>query len=132
MEQHLPQVCAAKPPPNLACDGDEGHWPVAADGPAYAGAMVSQTDAGMPRRLLLVHHTPSPGMQAMLEAVLAGARDEEIEGVEVVVRPALIASVVDVLEADAGLQRIDIDADAPHREHVERLGAEQSHRSHFA
>ena len=50
-----------------------------------------------------MHHTPSPGMQAMLEAELAGARDEEIEGVEVVVRPALSAGPVDVLEADAYL-----------------------------
>src|SRR5699024_6444149 len=57
-------------------------------------------DRRHPRRLLVVHHTPSPGMQAMLEAVLAGARDEQIEGVEVVVRPALTASAVDVLEAD--------------------------------
>lgn len=56
-----------------------------------------------PRRLLVVHHTPSPGMQAMLEAVLAGARDEQIEGVEVVVRPALSASASDVLDADAYL-----------------------------
>ena len=79
------------------------HWTVSADGQAYAGAMVSQTDAGMPRRLLVVHHTPSPGMQAMLEAVLAGARVEGIEGVEVVVRPALTAGAVDVLEADGFL-----------------------------
>lgn len=55
------------------------------------------------RRLLVVHHTPSPGMQAMLEACLAGARDEEIAGVDVLVRPALTAGVVDVLEADAYL-----------------------------
>lgn len=55
------------------------------------------------RRLLVVHHTPSPGMQAMLEAALAGARDEEITGVEVEVRPALSAGPVDVLEADAYL-----------------------------
>lgn len=54
-------------------------------------------------RLLVVHHTPSPGMQAMLEAALAGAGDEEIEGVEVIVRPALSASVSDVLHADAYL-----------------------------
>ncbi|MCK0110594.1 flavodoxin [Ornithinimicrobium sp. F0845] len=55
------------------------------------------------RRLLVVHHTPSPGMQAMLEAALTGARDEEITGVDVVVRPALTAGPVDVLEADAYL-----------------------------
>lgn len=55
------------------------------------------------RRLLVVHHTPSPGMQAMLEAALAGAHDDEITGVEVVVRPALGATVTDVLEADAYL-----------------------------
>ena len=57
----------------------------------------------MSSRLLVVHHTPSPGMQAMLEACLAGARDQEIVGVDVVVQPALSASVVDVLEADAYL-----------------------------
>ena len=50
--------------------------------------------------LLIVHHTPSPALQELLEAVLAGARDPEIEGVDVIVRPALTASPVDVLEAD--------------------------------
>jgi multimeric flavodoxin WrbA len=54
-------------------------------------------------RLLVVHHTPSPAMQEMLEAVLTGARDDAIEGVEVVVRPALAATVVDALEADGYL-----------------------------
>ena len=39
----------------------------------------------------------------MLEAVLAGARDDAIEGVDVVVRPALAAGVADVLSADAVL-----------------------------
>ncbi|MCL9758737.1 NAD(P)H-dependent oxidoreductase [Frankia sp. AiPa1] len=58
--------------------------------------------ASMPT-LLIVHHTPSPSTQAMLEAVLAGARDEAIEGVEVVVRPALAATTVDVLAADGYL-----------------------------
>ncbi|AEH10281.1 hypothetical protein FsymDg_2963 [Candidatus Protofrankia datiscae] len=53
--------------------------------------------------LLVVHHTPSPTMQAMLEAVLAGARDDAIEGVDVVVRPALVATAVDVLAADGYL-----------------------------
>ncbi|HWL96339.1 MAG TPA: NAD(P)H-dependent oxidoreductase [Nocardioidaceae bacterium] len=50
--------------------------------------------------LLIVHHTPSPFMQAMLESVVSGANHEEIEGVDVVVRPALSATAVDVLEAD--------------------------------
>jgi multimeric flavodoxin WrbA len=54
-------------------------------------------------RLLVVHHTPSPAMQAMLESVLDGARTDEIEGVEVVVVPALTASAVDVLAADGYL-----------------------------
>lgn len=51
-------------------------------------------------RLLIVHHTPSPNMQAMFEAVLAGATTDEIEGVEVVRRPALAATVSDALAAD--------------------------------
>ncbi len=50
--------------------------------------------------LLIVHHTPSPTMQEMLEAVLAGARTDEIEGVDVQVRPALSATAFDVLGAD--------------------------------
>lgn len=64
---------------------------------------MSTSQVSERRRLLVVHHTPSPGMQAMLEAALAGARDEQIEGVEVSVRPALVAGPVDVLEADAYL-----------------------------
>lgn len=52
------------------------------------------------RRLLIVHHTPSPSVEAMLDAVRSGATDPSIEGVEVVVRPALSATAVDVLEAD--------------------------------
>ncbi|MBD2898189.1 hypothetical protein amrb99_71560 [Actinomadura sp. RB99] len=39
----------------------------------------------------------------MVEAVRAGARTDEIEGVEVVSRPALTASAVDVLKADGYL-----------------------------
>src|SRR6201996_8798830 len=54
-------------------------------------------------RLLIVHHTSSPSMQAMLEAVLAGAGTDEIEGVDVLVRPALAATAVDVLGADGYL-----------------------------
>jgi NAD(P)H-dependent FMN reductase len=54
-------------------------------------------------RLLIVHHTASPALQAILEAVVSGAGDPAIEGVEVVRRPALAATAVDVLGADAVL-----------------------------
>jgi len=51
-------------------------------------------------RLLIVHHTPSPAMAELFDAVLRGATDPEITGVEVVRRAALAASASDVLEAD--------------------------------
>jgi multimeric flavodoxin WrbA len=54
-------------------------------------------------RLLIVHHTPSPALQEMFEAVVSGATNEEIENVEVVRRPALGGTAVDVLEADGYL-----------------------------
>jgi multimeric flavodoxin WrbA len=54
-------------------------------------------------RLLIVHHTPSPHVQEMFEAAVAGATDPEIEGVEVVRRPALTVSPIDMLEADGYL-----------------------------
>jgi NAD(P)H-dependent FMN reductase len=54
-------------------------------------------------RLLVVHHTPSPALHTLFDAVMDGAGDPSIEGVEVVARPALLASAVDVLEADAYL-----------------------------
>lgn len=54
----------------------------------------------MSKTLLIVHHTPSPHCQEMLEAVVAGATDPDIEGVEVVRRPALTVSPVDMLSAD--------------------------------
>jgi multimeric flavodoxin WrbA len=55
------------------------------------------------KRLLIVHHTPSPNLQAMYEAARTGAATDEVAGVEVVSRPALTASPVDVLEADGYL-----------------------------
>src|SRR5438445_336324 len=61
-----------------------------------------QAASAMPR-LLIGHHTPSPSVHAMFEAVLSGASDDRIEGVEVVSRPALAATAVDVLEADGYL-----------------------------
>jgi len=54
-------------------------------------------------RLLIVHHSPTPTVQALTDAVVAGAHDDEIEGVEVVVRPALEATADDVLGADGYL-----------------------------
>jgi multimeric flavodoxin WrbA len=54
-------------------------------------------------RLLIVHHTPSPHCAEMFEAVVAGASDPDIVGVEVVRRPALIVSPVEMLEADGYL-----------------------------
>jgi len=55
------------------------------------------------RRLLVVHHTPSPHCQELFEAVVAGATDPEITGVEVVRRPALTVSPVEMLGADGYL-----------------------------
>lgn len=54
-------------------------------------------------RLLIVHHTPSPSLHAMFTAAHDGACDPAIVGVEVVARPALTASAVDVLAADGYL-----------------------------
>jgi len=54
-------------------------------------------------RLLVVHHSPTPTTRALAEAVIAGAHDDAIAGVEVVVRPALDARAEDVLAADGYL-----------------------------
>ena len=54
----------------------------------------------MTKTLLIVHHTPSPHCQEMFEAVIAVATDPEIDGVEVVRRPALTVSPVEMLDAD--------------------------------
>jgi hypothetical protein len=51
--------------------------------------------------LLIVHHTPSPAMHTLFEAVRSGATDVRITGIEVVTRPALAATAVDVLGAEA-------------------------------
>jgi NAD(P)H-dependent FMN reductase len=51
-------------------------------------------------RLLVVHHTASPTLHTMFEAVMDGATNDAIEGVDVMARAALAATAVDVLEAD--------------------------------
>ncbi|HET9859204.1 MAG TPA: NAD(P)H-dependent oxidoreductase [Nocardioidaceae bacterium] len=57
----------------------------------------------MTATLLVVHHSPTASVRSLTEAVLAGTRDEAIEGVEVVVRQALEATADDVLAADGYL-----------------------------
>src|SRR5215212_531855 len=52
-------------------------------------------------RLLLVHHTPSPNLQALLEAVRDGVA--LVEGVDLAMRPALSAGAADLLAADGAL-----------------------------
>jgi NAD(P)H-dependent FMN reductase len=54
-------------------------------------------------RLLIVHHTASPATHTLFESVRSGATDPRISGVELVVRPALTAVAVDVLDADGYL-----------------------------
>jgi hypothetical protein len=48
-------------------------------------------------RVLVVHHTPSPALQTMLDSVVDGIGQA---GVEAILRPALTCSPVDALEAD--------------------------------
>ena len=50
--------------------------------------------------VLLVHHTVSPATQELFEAAVSGTSAEGLDDVEVVVRPALAATVPDVLAAD--------------------------------
>ncbi|TGB35978.1 flavodoxin family protein [Mycolicibacterium peregrinum] len=57
----------------------------------------------MTKTLLVVHHTPSPATRELLEAVLAGAHDPDISGVEILAKPALAATVSDMLAADGYL-----------------------------
>ncbi len=52
-------------------------------------------------RLLVVHHTRTSGAQALADAVIAGARTDEVDDVDVVVRRAIVADVGDVLAAEA-------------------------------
>ena len=53
--------------------------------------------------LLIVHHTPSPHCAEMFDAVVSGATDPELVGVEVIRRPALTVSPAEMLAADGYL-----------------------------
>ena len=54
-------------------------------------------------RLLVVHHSPTDTVRTLADSVVAGARDDAVEDVEVVVREALEATAEDVLSADGYL-----------------------------
>lgn len=54
----------------------------------------------MSKTLLIVHHTPSPHCHEMFEAVVTGATAPDIEGVDVLRRPALAVSPAEMLAAD--------------------------------
>src|SRR5680860_420034 len=62
-------------------------------------------DCGPMSRLLVVHHSPTRSLQSLTEAVVTGAHDDAIEGVEVVVKEAL-----DFARGEAGHQDL-LDAD---------------------
>lgn len=53
------------------------------------------------RRLLIVSHSQTGGTASLVEALVAGARDDQIEGVEVVERDALDASADEVMGSGA-------------------------------
>lgn len=53
--------------------------------------------------LLIVHHSPTPTVRSLTDAVVAGAHDDAIDGVDVVVREALAARADEVLAADGYL-----------------------------
>jgi multimeric flavodoxin WrbA len=54
-------------------------------------------------RLLLVHHTTSPTLHTMFDAVHSGATDPQLADVEVIAIAALQATAPDVLAADGYL-----------------------------
>lgn len=57
----------------------------------------------MGRHLLIVYHTQSGTTSKMADAVIAGARSEDVDNVEVRVRPALEADADDLLWCDGFL-----------------------------
>lgn len=54
-------------------------------------------------RLLIVHHSPTPATRHLTDAIVAGAGDDAIDGVDVVVRHALEVSRDQAMTADAFL-----------------------------
>src|SRR6476620_2686092 len=69
------------------------------------GSMPRFGIIGRMPRLLIVHHSPTRALQALTDAVVSGAHDDAIEGVEVTVLEALAfargeADHEDLLAAD--------------------------------
>lgn len=58
------------------------------------------TTVGPVSNLLIVHHSPTPAVESLTDALVAGANDDAIDGVEVIVKRALDAGSDDVLAAD--------------------------------
>lgn len=52
------------------------------------------------KRLLIVYYSRSGGTERMARAVIRGARDDAIDGIDVVVKSALKASPTDVMQAN--------------------------------
>ncbi|MFC6712791.1 flavodoxin family protein [Branchiibius cervicis] len=57
----------------------------------------------MVTQLLVVHHSPTPLLRSLTDAVVVGATDASIEGVDVNVVAALDVSIDDFLSADGYL-----------------------------
>lgn len=57
----------------------------------------------MVTQLLVVHHSPTPLLRSLTDAVIVGATDASIEGVDVNVVAALDVSIDDFLSADGYL-----------------------------
>lgn len=55
----------------------------------------------MSRQLLVVYHSQSGSTARMADAVIDGARDDAVDGVDVIVRDALAATADDLLACDA-------------------------------
>lgn len=66
-------------------------------------ATSPSASVGRMARLLVIHHSPTPTLQQVADAALEGARHPDLAEVDVVVRPALEATVDDVLAADGYL-----------------------------
>lgn len=55
------------------------------------------------KQLLVLHHSPTPLLRSLTDAVIAGATDDAIDGVDVNVVAALEVSIDDFLSADGYL-----------------------------